>query len=54
MEKMSPERAMEILKNNGFKMKTEDVKVALEFLRKLSAIIVSNYLINQNKIHDST
>jgi hypothetical protein len=43
-KKMSPEKALEILKKNGSAVTVEQAKIVLELLNKLANIAVSQYL----------
>jgi len=47
MEKLSPERAKEILKNQGLDVTLEEAKVILEFLWKLASIVVLQVIENE-------
>ena len=44
MQKLSPEKAAEMLSRSGMKVSVAQAVVTLEFLRKLADIVVSNYL----------
>jgi hypothetical protein len=44
MEKLPPEKAAEMLSGSGMKISVAQAAIALEFLRKLADIVVSNYL----------
>ena len=44
MEKLQPEKAVEILQQNGVEVTVEQAKLILEFLRKLAEIAVTQYL----------
>ena len=44
MEKLSPEKAAEMLRRGGMNVSVAQAVIALEFLRKLADIVVSNYL----------
>jgi hypothetical protein len=42
--KVTPQRAMEILKRSGLKVTEEEVEIILDFMYKLSKLTVDNYL----------
>jgi hypothetical protein len=44
MEKLQPERAAEILKKKGLEVSLEQAALILEFMRKLSNIVVAQHL----------
>jgi hypothetical protein len=44
MEKLQPEKAMEMLRQSGIEVTVEQAKLILEFLRKLAAMAVTQYL----------
>lgn len=44
MEKLQPEKAVEMLRQSGTDVTIEQAKLILEFLRKLAAIAVTQYL----------
>jgi hypothetical protein len=44
MEKIQPEKVMEILRQNGVEVTLEQAKLILAFLRKLADIAVAQYL----------
>ena len=44
MEKLQPEKAMEMLRQSGIEVTVEQAKLIIEFLRKLAAIAVTQYL----------
>ena len=44
MEKMSPEKAAELLRRKGMDVSVEQAGLILEFLRMLAGMIVSSYL----------
>lgn len=44
MEKLSPEKAAEMLRRGGMNVSVAQAVIVLEFLRKLADIVVSNYL----------
>ena len=44
MEKLQPEKAMEMLRQRGMEVTLEQAKLILEFLRKLAEIAVTQYL----------
>ena len=44
MEKLPPEKAAEMLRKSGMDISVAQAAIVLEFLRKLSDIVVSNYL----------
>ncbi len=46
-DKISPERAIEILKNDGLEVTLEQAKLILEFLYQMADIAVDQYLQNQ-------
>ncbi len=48
MEKLQPEAAMEILRQQGIKINSEQAKLILDFLRKLAEITVTQYLTNED------
>ena len=44
MDKLQPEKAVEILRAHGVVVSVEEAKRILEFLRKLAEIAVTQYL----------
>jgi hypothetical protein len=44
MEKIQPEKVMEILRKKGVEITLEQARLILEFLRKLADITVTEYL----------
>lgn len=44
MEKLSPEKAVEMLKKKGVDISLEQAKLVLEFMRKMANIVVASYL----------
>lgn len=44
MEKMTPERVVEIMKEGGDLITTEQAEIILEFLRKLADLVVANFI----------
>ncbi|MFZ6009571.1 MAG: hypothetical protein ACOYXT_04425 [Bacteroidota bacterium] len=44
MEKLKPEKVVEILKAKGVSVTVEQAASILEFLRKMASIVVSQYL----------
>lgn len=44
MEKLSPEKAAEMLSRGSMNVSVAQAAIVLEFLRKLADIVVSNYL----------
>ena len=44
MEKLQPEKAVEMLRQRGMEVTLEQAKLILEFLRKLADIAVTQYL----------
>ncbi|MBL7871262.1 MAG: hypothetical protein JNM78_06610 [Cyclobacteriaceae bacterium] len=48
MEKLKPERAVEILKAKGVNVTVEQAASILEFLRKMASIVVSQHLKRRN------
>lgn len=44
IEKIAPEKAVEILKKSGLNVSVEQAKIILEMLNKLANIAVSQYL----------
>lgn len=44
MEKLKPEKVVEILKAKGVNVTVEQATSILEFLRKMASIVVSQYL----------
>ncbi|SKA06809.1 hypothetical protein SAMN04488128_102576 [Chitinophaga eiseniae] len=49
MEKIKPEKAVEMLKQKGVEVTVEQATFILEFLRKLANIIVAQHLDRQRK-----
>jgi hypothetical protein len=43
-EKISPEKALEILKKDGLEVTLEQAKIILEFLYLMAEIVVDQYL----------
>jgi len=46
--KVSPEKALEMLRKDGLEVSLEEAKLVLGFLKKLAKIVVSQYLSNGN------
>ncbi len=46
--KITPERAIEILKRDGLEVTFEQAKLILEFLHQMADIVVAQYLERQN------
>jgi hypothetical protein len=46
-QKLTPEKAVEILRKEGKEITTEEAAKILEFLRNLAKIVVKDYLKNQ-------
>jgi hypothetical protein len=44
MEKLQPEKVVEVLRQDGVEVTLEQAKLILEFLRKLAEIAVTQYL----------
>ena len=44
MEKLKPEKVVEMLKQKGMDVSVDQAKAILEFLRKLADVVVSRYL----------
>lgn len=44
VERISPEKTMEILKGQGMDVSLEEAKCILEFLRLIAGIVVENHL----------
>ena len=44
MEKIQPEKVVEILRQKGVEVTLEEARLILEFLRKLADITVTQYL----------
>jgi hypothetical protein len=44
MDKLQPEKAVEILRQHGVEVTVEQARLILEFLRKLADIAVTQYL----------
>jgi len=44
MEKLRPEEAVELMRQNGIEITLEQAKIILQFLRKLADIAVTQYL----------
>ena len=44
MEKIQPEKVVEILRQKGVEVTLEEAKLILDFLRKLADIAVTQYL----------
>ena len=49
MGKLKPEKVAEELHEQGIEVTPEQAKLIFDFLRKLSAIIVTQYLENENR-----
>ncbi len=49
-EKISPERAIEILKKDGLEVTLEQAKLIVEFLYQMADIVVDQYLKKANQI----
>lgn len=49
MEKLKPEKVVEMLRQKGTEVTLEQAKAILEFLRKLASIVVSKYLGKSNR-----
>ncbi len=49
-EKISPEKAIEILKKDGLEVTLEQAKLIVEFLYQMADIVVDQYLKNANQI----
>ncbi len=47
-DKITPERAIEILKRDGLEVTFEQAKLILEFLHQMADIVVEHYLERQN------
>jgi protein-tyrosine-phosphatase len=47
-EKISPEKAIEILKKDGLEVTLEQAKIILEFLYQMSEIVIEQYLEKAN------
>lgn len=47
MEKMTPERAMEILRKQGMEVSSEQARQILDFLYKLAGLAVAQYVTNK-------
>ncbi len=47
MEKLVPEKVVEILREKGVEVSLEQARLILEFMRKLADIAVSQYLNNK-------
>ncbi|MBI2283102.1 MAG: hypothetical protein HYU71_05290 [Bacteroidetes bacterium] len=47
MEKLVPEKVVEILREKGVEVSLEQARLILEFLRKLADIAVNQYLNNK-------
>lgn len=48
MEKLQPEKAMDMLRQSGMEVTVEQAKLMLEFLRKLADMAVTQYLKDEN------
>lgn len=48
MEKLKPEKVVEMLKAKGVDVTVEQAASILEFLRKVASIVVSRYLRGEN------
>jgi hypothetical protein len=51
MEKLKPEKAVEMLRGRGVDISVEQAAQMLELLRKFANIIVSQHLESQSKIY---
>ncbi len=49
-EKISPEKAIAILKKDGLEVTLEQAKLIVEFLYQMADIVVDQYLKNANQI----
>jgi len=49
MDSLSPEKAVEILKQHGTFVTLEEAKLILQFMARLADIEVSQFLLKQNK-----
>lgn len=49
MEKISPEKAVEMLKKKGVEISLEQAVLVLEFMRKMAGIVVESYLEKERK-----
>lgn len=47
-DKISPEKAIEILKKDGLEVTLEQAKLIVEFLYQMADIVVEQYLKNAN------
>lgn len=47
-ERISPEKAIEILKKDGLEVTPEQAKLILEFLYEIAEIVVDQYMGNTN------
>lgn len=57
MEKLKPEKVVEMLKSEGIEVTPEKAASILDFLRKLAKIVVKQYLNRRkrsNEIEDNT
>ncbi len=48
VERISPEKAIEILKKDGLEVTLEHAKIILEFLYQIAEIVVDQYLEKSN------
>ena len=48
MEKITPERAMELLRKRGVEVSKEQAALILDFMRKLANMVVGQYLDNRD------
>lgn len=48
MEKLQPEKVMDLLRQSGMEVSVEQAKLMLEFLRKLADMAVTQYLRDEN------
>jgi hypothetical protein len=48
MEKLQPERVVDMLRQSGMEVTVEQARLILEFLRKLADMAVTQYLIDEN------
>lgn len=51
ISRISPEKAMELLLNDGIAVDIEQTKIILEFLYEMSEIVVTTYLSNQKNVN---
>lgn len=50
-DRISPEKAMELLRNDGINVDIEQTKIILEFLYEIAEIVVTTYLSNQKNVN---